>query len=90
MLEPMAHIARDACPHFDASRPPAASSARACADCGLERNLRLCLACGYVGCCESESAHDTAHYQKTGHSVITPHQASAQWLWCYACNAYLD
>jgi uncharacterized UBP type Zn finger protein len=86
----MAHIARDACPHFDASRPPAASSARACADCGLEKNLRLCLTCGYVGCCESESAHDTAHYRKTGHPLITPHEASADWLWCYACKAYLD
>jgi len=88
----MAHIARQACPHFEASSPPATSTARACADCGLETasNLRLCLTCGYVGCCESRGAHDTAHYQETGHPLITPHGAGPQWLWCYACQAYLD
>jgi hypothetical protein len=86
----MAHTPRNACPHLDASKTAATSGSRACDECGLERNLRLCLTCGYVGCCESEGAHDTAHYQKTGHPLITPHRSEARWLWCYACGAYLD
>src|SRR5687767_10376317 len=34
-------------------------------------HLRLCLACGHVGCCDqSEHRHSTLHFRTTGHPVI--------------------
>ena len=34
-------------------------------------NLRLCLTCGHVGCCDdSKNRHATAHYESTSHPVI--------------------
>jgi uncharacterized UBP type Zn finger protein len=45
--------------------------------------LRLCLACGHVGCCDSSiNKHATKHFQATNHPVIAefPHKS---WEWCY-------
>ena len=76
------------CKHVPAApRKPAAS---ACQTCGLSGPIRVCLTCGYVGCCESAGAHDTAHFQDTGHSIIrslplTP----SSFTWCYLCKAYV-
>ncbi|MGE6494814.1 UBP-type zinc finger domain-containing protein [Cupriavidus metallidurans] len=34
-------------------------------------HLRLCRACGHVGCCDnSPLRHARAHYEKTGHPII--------------------
>ncbi|HEY6066927.1 MAG TPA: UBP-type zinc finger domain-containing protein [Thermoanaerobaculia bacterium] len=61
----------------------------ACDECGGKEDLRVCQMCGYVGCCESHDAHDTAHFEKTGHFFIRPRTGS-DWLWCYGCRAYLE
>ena len=88
------------CPHGAADLPPArkgflflrrsvGSSADACEECGGKEDLRVCQTCGHVGCCESHDAHDTAHFEKTGHSFIRP-RTGRDWLWCYGCHAYLE
>lgn len=69
---------------------PASSGKTRCDACAETRDLRLCLACGYAGCCESHAAHNTAHFRQTGHPLIKPHNCDYDWLWCYACNAFLD
>jgi monovalent cation/hydrogen antiporter len=85
------------CEHGAAQLPPLrrfllwkrpASSKDACEACGVTDDLRVCQTCGYVGCCESHEAHDTAHFEKTGHWFIRP-RVDGDWLWCYGCRAYL-
>jgi len=84
------HIQKAACPHLALLKDGATSTKTACEACGHGEHLRLCLTCGYVGCCESHSAHNTKHFKETGHPVITPHRAGYDWLWCYECNAFLE
>jgi uncharacterized UBP type Zn finger protein len=63
-------------------------SAEGCEDClkiGDEWvHLRLCLTCGYVGCCDdSKNKHATRHHQTTGHPIIVSYEEGENWLWCY-------
>ena len=47
-------------------------------------HLRLCLACGHVGCCDSsKNKHATKHYQKTKDPVIRSYEPGERWMWCY-------
>lgn len=63
-------------------------SADGCKDClrmGDEWvNLRLCLTCGYVGCCDnSKNKHATRHHHDTLHPMIVSYEEGEKWLWCY-------
>jgi uncharacterized UBP type Zn finger protein len=47
-------------------------------------HLRMCLACGHVGCCDSsphKHAHD--HFAQTGHPVMRSVEPGENWRWCY-------
>jgi monovalent cation/hydrogen antiporter len=60
----------------------------ACADClseGLEWvHLRMCLACGNVGCCDSSvGQHAGRHHAGTGHPVMRSVEPGEKWRWCY-------
>ena len=63
-------------------------SAQGCEDC-LKMgdkwvHLRLCLTCGYVGCCDnSKNKHATGHHHETTHPVIVSYEEGENWLWCY-------
>ena len=47
--------------------------------------LRQCLVCGRVGCCDNSiGKHATAHFHATGHQTIRTLQPSETWRWCYA------
>lgn len=47
-------------------------------------NLRLCLTCGHVGCCDaSKNKHATAHHRETGHPIIQSYQPEETWRYCY-------
>jgi uncharacterized UBP type Zn finger protein len=47
-------------------------------------HLRLCLACGHVGCCDSSPMrHATHHFQDVGHPVIASYEPGERWAWCY-------
>jgi uncharacterized UBP type Zn finger protein len=64
--------------------------ANACEGCASTFNLRVCTTCGHVGCCESQSGHNTAHSRATGHQVIKSMPVEpGHFTWCYACNTYL-
>ncbi|MEU7635768.1 MULTISPECIES: UBP-type zinc finger domain-containing protein [unclassified Streptomyces] len=46
--------------------------------------LRLCLTCGHVGCCDSSPyQHATAHFKETGHPVMRSFEPGASWRWCF-------
>ena len=47
-------------------------------------NLRMCLICGHVGCCDaSKNKHATKHFKETGHPMIVSFQPGEDWMWCY-------
>lgn len=65
-----------------------------CAECAKEGTkwvqLRLCLACGHVGCCDSSvGRHATKHFKETGHPVIAAFPGK-EWMWCYVDEEYVD
>lgn len=75
------------CTHNDQIRD-VTPSAQGCEDClrtgGRWVHLRMCLACGHVGCCDSsERKHATAHFHETGHPVIRSVEPGEDWRWCY-------
>src|SRR5262245_24574406 len=46
--------------------------------------LRMCLTCGRVGCCDSSrGAHATARFFATGHPIVRSLQPGETWRWCY-------
>jgi len=53
--------------------------------------LRVCLTCGHVGCCEdSKNAHALAHFNATGHPMIASLERGETWGWCYVHRRYFD
>jgi hypothetical protein len=54
-------------------------------------HLRLCRACGHVGCCDSSpNRHATKHYRASGHPVIEGYDPPEGWGWCYVDEVMLD
>ena len=46
--------------------------------------LRMCLKCGNVGCCDSSKGrHATAHFEASGHPIMRTLQPGESWKWCY-------
>ncbi len=84
----------DRCEHFDAIRKVDALT-RGCAECtalGVPwMSLRACMTCGHVGCCEdSKYAHALAHFNETGHPMISSLEGRDTWAWCYVHARYFD
>jgi hypothetical protein len=47
-------------------------------------HLRICLACGHIGCCDSSPGrHATAHSRESGHPIVRSIQPGENWGWCY-------
>ena len=47
-------------------------------------HLRVCQACGHVGCCDSsQNQHATRHFQATQHPVVTSAEPDEHWAFCY-------
>jgi uncharacterized UBP type Zn finger protein len=47
-------------------------------------HLRICLACGHIGCCDSSPGrHATAHSRDCGHPIVRSVQPGENWGWCY-------
>ena len=50
--------------------------------------LRMCLTCGHVGCCDSSKGkHATRHFEKTSHAIMQSAQPGESWRWCYVDKA---
>ncbi|GLP81758.1 UBP-type zinc finger domain-containing protein [Mycobacterium antarcticum] len=57
-----------------------------CAELGESTwaHLRMCLACGHVGCCDSSPhKHANDHFHTTGHAVMRSVEPGESWRWCY-------
>lgn len=77
------------CPHLaELPQPEPAAQSETCLEC-LESGhhpvqLRLCLSCGHVGCCDSSiGRHATAHAEQSGHRVMRSFEPGESWRWCY-------
>jgi uncharacterized UBP type Zn finger protein len=47
-------------------------------------DLRLCLTCGEVGCCDSSPwKHAAVHASEAGHPVMRSFERGENWRWCY-------
>jgi uncharacterized UBP type Zn finger protein len=82
------------CEHF-AGIAPVAPRTRGCEECmaigATWTQLRVCLSCGHVGCCEdSPHAHALAHFNATAHPLIVPLERKGRWSWCYVHHRYFD
>lgn len=54
-------------------------------------HLRVCLACGHVGCCDqSRNKHATKHFHATGHPVMRSGEPGEGWGWCYVDQLFKD
>ena len=49
-------------------------------------NLRICMTCGYVGCCnDSLGKHASAHWLcNPGHPIIRSFEPGEDWWWCFS------
>jgi uncharacterized UBP type Zn finger protein len=76
------------CPHLDQIRPvqPRTDGCEECLEVGDRWvQLRMCLSCGHVGCCDSsKNKHATKHFQTTQHPIMRSAQPGESWRWCYA------
>ena len=46
-------------------------------------HLRMCLACGHVGCCDSSiNKHATGHFHATRHPIMRSIEPGESWMWC--------
>jgi hypothetical protein len=70
-------------------------SAKGCEEClkmgSRWVHLRLCRACGHVGCCDdSPNRHATKHFHATRHPIIEGYDPPEGWGWCYIDEMFLD
>jgi uncharacterized UBP type Zn finger protein len=81
------------CSHFaditDLNISPITSGCEGCEKEGTPWiGLRLCMTCGYVGCCDaSKGMHATKHFVNTTHPVIVA-LPNKLWKWCYVHKIY--
>ena len=75
------------CAHLDQAKDVEART-DGCEEClasgGRWVHLRLCLACGHVGCCDnSEGRHARGHFEANGHAIVRSYEPGETWRWCW-------
>lgn len=82
------------CSHVNEVRDVTPQS-EGCAECLASGDtwvqLRMCLTCGHVGCCDSSrNKHARQHFHWTKHPLIRSHQSGQDWAWCYLDETYIQ
>jgi CPA2 family monovalent cation:H+ antiporter-2 len=75
------------CPHTEVIRP-VQPSAYGCEDClrigSTWVHLRICLSCGYAGCCDSSPhRHARAHAAEDAHPIMASLEPGDDWAYCF-------
>ncbi|TMG76507.1 MAG: UBP-type zinc finger domain-containing protein [Betaproteobacteria bacterium] len=82
------------CTHQDQIRKvkPSAKRCEGCLKAGDRWvQLRMCLTCGHVGCCDSSKGrHATRHFEATGHPIMQSAEPGQSWRWCYVDQVYVE
>lgn len=85
----------DQCEHFDQIKRPKPRTPEGCEEC-LQTgdnwvHLRMCEACGHVGCCDqSKNKHATKHFHQTDHAIMKSFQPGEDWGWCYVDELFFE
>jgi uncharacterized UBP type Zn finger protein len=88
----------ESCSHLDEASKRTVGvkpSGPGCKECLLSGDvwvhLRLCLACGHVGCCDnSPNRHATKHFHSSHHPVIRSYEPGEAWGYCYPDDRFVD
>jgi hypothetical protein len=83
------------CSHLDQVHDVVPRTPNGCEEClksgGRWVHLRLCLACGHVGCCDnSPGKHATKHFHESKHAIIRSFERGEDWGWCYVDELFLE
>jgi Zn-finger in ubiquitin-hydrolases and other protein len=73
-------------PHLSMVRPVAPRTHDGCEEClqlgAAWVQLRLCLTCGHVGCCDSSPLrHARGHAYAVGHPIVQSFEPGEDWRW---------
>lgn len=84
----------DVCQHLQSMRAIEPLTEEGCQECLQTGDrwvqLRLCMSCGHVGCCDSSpNRHATAHHRSTGHEVVQSFQLADDWAYCYTDESFV-
>jgi uncharacterized UBP type Zn finger protein len=76
------------CAHLDQVRDVKPRTPDGCEEClkseGWWVHLRLCLACGHVGCCDSSpNRHARSHAKGSGHAIVQSLEPGEDWRYCF-------
>lgn len=76
------------CSHLDQIKEVEPKTPNGCEECLALGDhwveLRLCLTCGHVGCCDSSTnKHATKHFHDTNHPIIKSFEKGQDWKYCY-------
>jgi uncharacterized UBP type Zn finger protein len=82
------------CSHVDHIRD-VKPSCSGCHDCVLTGDgwlqLRMCMECGYVGCCDaSKNKHAIRHFRMTQHPIARSIEPGEEWGWCYVDHLWFE
>lgn len=82
------------CTHLDQVRE-VTPSADGCEDClkigDSWLHLRICTACGHVGCCDSSpNKHATKHFHASHHAIIKSFEPGESWGYCYPDEMFFE
>ena len=82
------------CAHLSRARvfEPATDECAQCVASGsVWPALRMCLECGFVGCCDTSlSKHMHRHFEDTGHTLFRSIRRNEGWIWCYEDAAFFE
>lgn len=83
------------CPHVERIRwsvRPSGTGCEGCAQTGHSwLQLRMCMECGYVGCCDSsENKHALGHFRREQHPIARSMQPGEEWAWCYIDKLWFE
>lgn len=77
------------CTHLDQIHDVPTPEELECPQCLREGNrywvqLRQCLICGHVGCCDSSPLrHASKHFADSRHPLIRTLETGQEWRWCF-------
>ena len=71
---------------------PTGNGCKECLETGQRWiQLRECMTCGHVGCCDSSPGrHARAHFEHMHHPIIKSFEPAQDWFWCYVDRTYVE